>query len=65
MYTTARQFKNAINDNEKNSSQTRQSYKQVYLYIVNKSFAYEIYSFCVQNHKNLLFYGIMAIGDIS
>ena len=43
MYTTARQFKNAINDNEKIVLKTDRVINKVYPYIVNKSFACEIY----------------------
>ena len=43
MYTTARQFKNAINNDEKLVVRNGIFINKIYPYIVNKSFACEIY----------------------
>lgn len=52
MYTTARQFKNAINKNEIFSIKNNKVINKIFPYIVNKSFACEVYLKLVIKYNN-------------
>lgn len=64
MYTTARQFKNAINKDEKLAIKDGMFINKIYPYIVTKSFACEIYLKIIILYNNDTYGKIHALKDL-